>query len=61
MITLGSGLLAELFGGFVVVEMLWSIPGLGTLLLEGATNNDIPLVMGNADFGAFVVGQHPYC
>ena len=47
MITLGSGLLAELFGGFVVVEMLWSIPGLGTLLLEGATNNDIPLVMGS--------------
>nr|MBA2708934.1 ABC transporter permease [Gemmatimonadaceae bacterium] len=29
MITLGAGLLAELFGGFVFVEFIFSIPGLG--------------------------------
>lgn len=46
MITLGSGLLAELFGGVLIVEMLFSIPGLGWLLLDAARQNDAPLVMG---------------
>jgi peptide/nickel transport system permease protein len=45
MITLGSGLLAELFGGFVFVEYVFSIPGLGTLLLDAARQQDAPLVM----------------
>jgi peptide/nickel transport system permease protein len=47
MITLGSGLLAELFGGFVFVELIFSIPGLGKLLLEAAIDQDAPLVMGS--------------
>lgn len=46
MITLGSGLLGELFSGALIVEMLFSIPGLGLLLLEGARAGDAPLVMG---------------
>ncbi|TVR11475.1 MAG: ABC transporter permease [Planctomycetota bacterium] len=46
MITMGSGLLSALFGGFVVVEYMFSIPGLGTLLLEAARAKDAPLVMG---------------
>ncbi|MDW8373899.1 MAG: ABC transporter permease [Planctomycetota bacterium] len=45
MITLGSGLLAELFGGFVFVEYVFSIPGLGTLMLEAARQHDAPLLM----------------
>jgi ABC-type dipeptide/oligopeptide/nickel transport system permease component len=45
MITLGAGLLAELFGGFVFVEYVFSIPGLGTLMLEAATQQDGPLLM----------------
>lgn len=45
MITMGSGLLAALFGGFVVVEYMFSINGLGTLLLEAARAKDAPLVM----------------
>jgi peptide/nickel transport system permease protein len=45
MITLGSGLLAELFGGFVFVEYVFSIPGLGTLLLDAARQQDAPLLM----------------
>jgi peptide/nickel transport system permease protein len=46
MITLGSGLLAELFGGFVFVEFIFSIPGLGWLLLDAARQHDAPLLMG---------------
>ncbi|MEK7411996.1 MAG: ABC transporter permease [Planctomycetota bacterium] len=45
MITLGSGLLAELFGGFVFVEYVFSIPGLGSLMLEAARQQDAPLLM----------------
>ena len=45
MITLGSGLLSELFGGFLIVEMIWSIPGLGTLMVEAAVTSDAPLLM----------------
>jgi peptide/nickel transport system permease protein len=47
MITLGSGLLASLFGGFVFVESIFSIPGLGWLLLDAARQNDAPLIMGS--------------
>ena len=47
MITLGSGLLAALFGGFVVVEEIFSINGLGRLLLEAARAQDVPLIMGS--------------
>lgn len=47
MITLGSGLLAELFGGFVIVEYIFSIPGLGSLLIDAARQQDAPLVMGS--------------
>jgi len=47
MITLGGGLLGELFSGALIVELLFSIPGLGLLLLEAAKANDAPLVMGS--------------
>ncbi len=47
MITLGSGLLAELFGSSVFVESIFSIPGIGWLLLEAAKQQDAPLVMGS--------------
>ena len=47
MITLGSTLLAALFGGFIFVEMIFSIPGLGLLLLDAARQNDAPLIMGS--------------
>jgi len=45
MVTMGSGLLAALFGGFVVVEYMFSINGLGALLLDAARAKDAPLVM----------------
>lgn len=45
MITLGSHLLADLFGGALVVELLWSVPGLGRLMLDAAILRDAPLLM----------------
>ena len=45
MITLSAGLLSELFGGFVVVEWIFSVPGLGMLNLEAAQQFDAPLLM----------------
>ena len=47
MITLGGGLLADLFAGATIVELTFSIPGLGWLLLEAATDADAPLLMGS--------------
>lgn len=47
MITLGSGLLAELFSGALIVELIFSIPGLGWLMLEAAVERDAPLLMGS--------------
>ena len=47
LITVGSGTLAELFGGFVVVESILRINGLGLLTLEAAVARDAPLVMGS--------------
>ncbi len=47
LITLSSGLLAELFGGVLIVELVFSIPGLGLLLLDAAKQGDAPLIMGS--------------
>jgi peptide/nickel transport system permease protein len=47
MITLGSGLLAELFSGALIVELIFSIPGLGWLMLDAAIQQDAPLLMGS--------------
>jgi peptide/nickel transport system permease protein len=46
MITLAAGLLSELFAGALIVEMIFSINGLGWLLLDAAIQRDAPLVMG---------------
>ncbi|MBA3847400.1 MAG: ABC transporter permease, partial [Planctomycetes bacterium] len=58
MITLGAGLLAELFSGVLIVELLFSIPGLGLLLLEAAKEHDSALVMGSTviQVGLLLVG-----
>lgn len=45
LITLGSGLLSDLFGGSIVVEVIFSIPGLGWLMLDAAIQQDAPLLM----------------
>jgi peptide/nickel transport system permease protein len=38
--------LAFFLGGTVILESLFSIPGLGTLLLTAVTNKDFPLIQG---------------
>lgn len=48
MVTLGAGLIGELFAGFIIVETIFTIPGLGLLLLDAVLQEDAPLVMGSA-------------
>lgn len=47
MITLAAGLLSELFAGALIVEMIFSVNGLGSLLLDAAVQRDAPLIMGS--------------
>ena len=42
--------LAFIVGGTVVVERVFSLPGLGTYLLNAALNRDEPLLLGLAAF-----------
>ena len=45
-----------LLGGAVVTESVFSLPGLGTLLVMGIRMKDIPVVMGETVFYAFMFG-----
>ena len=58
LITLSSGLLAELFGGVLIVEMIFSINGLGWLLLDAARQQDAPLIMASTvvSVGLLLIG-----
>lgn len=58
LVTLSSGLLAELFGGVLIVEMIFSIQGLGMLLLDAARQQDAPLIMASTvvSVGLLLVG-----
>jgi peptide/nickel transport system permease protein len=46
LITLMSDLLPSLIGGSIVIETLFSIPGMGLLSSEAVLNRDYPLLMG---------------
>jgi peptide/nickel transport system permease protein len=54
-ITLLGLQLGTLLGGTVVLESIYSLPGLGTLLLSSVTLKDFPQVQGIVLFFAFVV------
>ncbi|MEW6774957.1 MAG: ABC transporter permease [Bdellovibrionota bacterium] len=45
LITLLAGLLPELFGGSVIIETIFSIPGMGKLGFEAIRSLDYPLIM----------------
>ena len=47
---------ASCMGGSVVTEMVFSIPGIGSLLINAVKSRDIPVVMGTLIFVAIVVG-----
>lgn len=46
---------AGLLGGTVIMETLFNIPGLGTLLISAVNARDIPLVMGVVVFKGFII------
>jgi peptide/nickel transport system permease protein len=46
MLTLAGFLLPSLVGGSVIVETIFSIPGLGRLFVEAAFQRDLPVLMG---------------
>ena len=46
MLTLAGFLLPALVGGSVIVETVFSIPGLGRLFVEAAFQRDLPVLLG---------------
>jgi peptide/nickel transport system permease protein len=46
MLTLAGFLLPALFGGSVIVEAIFTVPGLGKLLVDAAYQRDVPVLMG---------------
>ena len=54
-ITVIGSWLAMLMGGALIVEMIFSIPGLGTYLYTGIMNRDYPIINGSVVFTAFIV------
>jgi peptide/nickel transport system permease protein len=51
----GAGLMfAGLLGGAVIIEAVFSLPGLGRLMVTAIQQRDIPIVMGCAIFLSFV-------
>ncbi|MDO8644464.1 MAG: ABC transporter permease [bacterium] len=54
LITLSGTLLPALIGGSVIVEQIFSIPGMGRLGFEAVLSRDYPTVMAIASIGAFL-------
>lgn len=52
---IGTQLSVQL-GGAIIVETVFSIPGLGTMIISGIKTKDIPVVMGGVTFIALVGG-----
>ncbi|MEP7219235.1 MAG: ABC transporter permease [Bacteroidota bacterium] len=53
-ITLLAGLLPALIGGSVIVEQIFSIPGMGQLAIQALNERDYPLIMGELTFSAIL-------
>ena len=51
-VTIVAGLLPALLGGSVIVEQIFSIPGMGRLGFEAVLNRDYPVIMGLATISA---------
>lgn len=47
---------ASCMGGSVVTESVFSVPGIGSLLINAVKSRDIPVVMGTIIFVALIVG-----
>ena len=55
LITLAAGLLPGLLGGSMIIEYLFNIPGMGTLMLQALSSRDYPVLMTVMGFGTFLV------
>lgn len=53
-VTLLGGLLPTLIGGSVIIEQIFSIPGMGRLAFEAMLSRDYPLIMGVFTITAFL-------
>jgi len=51
-VTLMAGLLPALLGGSVIIEQIFSIPGMGRLGFEAVLSRDFPVIMAFATIGA---------
>lgn len=51
-VTLLGAALGSLLGGAVIVEQVFSWPGLGRLIIEAVSQRDYPLIMGSVVIGA---------
>jgi peptide/nickel transport system permease protein len=47
--------LGQLLGGAVITERVFSMPGLGALLIDAVQNLDLPLIVGVTLFSAFLI------
>lgn len=54
-ITVTGSSFALMMGGALVVEMIFTIPGLGTYLYNGITNRDYPIINGSVILAATIV------
>jgi peptide/nickel transport system permease protein len=54
-ITSSSNLLADLFSGSLILEIVFSYPGIGKLMYEAVLQEDINLVLTNIMFISFLV------
>ncbi len=54
-ITSSSNLLADLFSGSLILEIIFAYPGIGRLMYEAVTEKDINLVMTNVLFISFLI------
>lgn len=43
------------FGGVIIIEQVFSWPGVGRLAVDSITNTDVPLIMGTVLFGTFCI------
>jgi len=46
--------LTSLFGGAMITESIFGIPGLGTLSISALTNRDLPVLQGIILFGTVI-------
>ncbi len=54
-ITMNSNLLASLFSGSLILEIIFNYPGIGKLMYEAILQEDVNLVMANIMFVSFLV------